>query len=77
MSKRKKYTIIATQPTIYEGEFYALSKAQALNLAEKSHHKEWKLIAKKEWQYKISENSEKLTNKNEWDEYFDYTSRWK
>jgi len=57
MSERKKYTIIATQTTLYRKEFYAHSHIKALKLAEESYPEEWEVIKEKDWEYKITEES--------------------
>ena len=54
MSKLKKYTIIATQPTVYKKEFHAHSHIKALKLAEESYSEEWELIEREDWEYKIT-----------------------
>jgi hypothetical protein len=41
MSKRKKYTIIATQLTLYRKEFHAHSQIKALKLAEEKTTNEY------------------------------------
>ena len=56
MSKLKKYTIIATQPTVYRKEFHANSQIKALKLAEESYPEEWQVIEREDWQYKITED---------------------
>tara|TARA_R100000234_G_scaffold76016_1_gene47165 strand:+ start:138 stop:311 length:174 start_codon:yes stop_codon:yes gene_type:complete len=56
MSERKKYTIIATQPTLYRKEFHAHSQIKALKLAEESHPEEWEVIEREDWEYKITED---------------------
>ena len=56
MSKRKKYTIIATQLTLYRKEFHAHSQIKALKLAEESYPEEWEVIEREDWEYKITED---------------------